>query len=98
MLAKAQRLTAAEVREILKSGRSARSGTLSAKYTESKRSKAAVVVSKKVAKTAVVRNKLRRAAYAALSPVLPARTNLVLFLHKPVLDPAEVATLCSKLS
>ncbi|MSR70608.1 ribonuclease P protein component [Candidatus Kaiserbacteria bacterium] len=98
MLPKHKRLTAAEVREILKSGRSARSSTLSAKYVPSPSARAAVVVSKKVAKTAVLRNKLRRAAYDALGPLLPAQKNIVLFLHKPALDIHELTSLCSKLS
>jgi len=98
MLPKRQRLTAAEVREILKSGRSARTATLSAKFISSKERKAAVVVSTKVAKSAVMRNRLRRAAYDALRPVLPAGKSTVLFLHKPALDKDELISLCSKLS
>ena len=98
MLPKRQRLTAAEVREILTSGRSVRSGTLSAKFISSKERKAAVVVSTKVAKSAVVRNKLRRAAYDALRPVLPAGKSAVFFLLKPALDKDELTALCSKLS
>ena len=98
MLAKNQRLTAARVREIIKSGRSARSATLSAKFVPSKVGKVAVVVSSKVAKTAVARNKLRRAAYRALRTALPKNTQVVFFLHKPILDPAELQQLCLKLS
>lgn len=98
MLPKTNRLSASEVREILKSGRSVRSATLSAKYLPSTRPRAAVVVSIKVAKSAVMRNKLRRAAYDALRPVLPAGKSVVLFLHKPALDKAELISLCSKLS
>ena len=98
MLAKNQRLTAARVREIIKSGRSARSATLSAKFVSGKESKAAVVVSSKVAKTAVARNNLRRAAYQTLRTALPKKTQAVFFLHKPILDPAELQQLCLKLS
>ena len=98
MLAKKQRLTAAEVREILKSGRSARSATLSAKYVRAQDARAAVVVSSKVAKTAVLRNKLRRAAYAVLCTALTKNIHVVFFLHKPILDPAELKELCLKLS
>lgn len=98
MLAKRQRLTAAEVREILKSGRSARSATLSAKFLPGKGAKAAVVVSGKVAKTAVLRNKLRRAAYRTLRASAPKNTHVVFFLHAPALDPDELKALCLKLS
>lgn len=98
MLPKTNRLSASEVREILKSGCSARTATLSAKYVLSARARAAVVVSTKVAKSAVMRNKLRRAAYDALRSALPAGKSVVLFLHKPALDKAELISLCSKLS
>ena len=98
MLSKASRLTAAEVREILRVGRSVRSASLSAKYVSGPGAKAAVVVSSKVAKTAVLRNKLRRAAYRTLRPLLPSKIHLVLFLHKPILDTSEVTLLCSKLT
>ncbi len=98
MLAKIARLTAAEVREILKSGRSVRSGTLSAKYIPATGAKAAVVVSSKVAKTAVLRNKLRRAAYLTLRSTLPHNRHIVFFLHKPLVDEKELTQLCLKLS
>ena len=98
MLPKKARLTAAEVREILKSGRSVRSGALSAKYKTAFHSKAAVVVSIKVAKSAVERNRLRRAAYLALRTSLPKNVHAVFFLHKPVLVPQELNSLCLKLS
>jgi RNase P protein component len=97
MLPKRQRLTAAEVREILKSGRSARAATLSAKFLPGK-GQAAVVVSSKVAETAVLRNTLRRAAYRTLRAALPNNVRAVFFLHKPILDPAELEQLCLKLS
>ena len=98
MLPKKARLTSAEVREILKNGRSVRFGTLSAKYVPAATAKAAVVVSTKVAKAAVERNKLRRAAYLVLRTSLPKGVCAVFFLHKPVLDPIELASLCLKLS
>ncbi len=104
MLAKKQRLTAAEVREILKSGRSVRlpaqagAATLSAKYVRAQDARAAVVVSTKVAKTAVARNTLRRTAYRTLRAALPKNIHAVFFLHKPILDPTELKELCLKLS
>lgn len=98
MLPKKARLTAAEVREILKSGRSVRSGALSAKYKTAPHAKAAVVVSIKVAKSAVERNRLRRSAYLALRASMPKDVHVVFFLHKPELDPRELNSLCLKLS
>lgn len=98
MLAKKQKLTAVQVREILKSGRSVRSGTLSAKFKTAAGAKAAVVVSTKVAKSAVERNRLRRAAYRTLRTSLPKNMHVVFFLHKPTLDPQELHALCLKLS
>lgn len=98
MLAKKHRLGAVQVREILKSGRSIRFGTLSAKFEAASTAKAAVVVSTKVAKSAVERNRLRRAAYRALRTSLPKNIHVVFFLHKPVLDPQELNSLCLKLS
>ena len=98
MLPKTSRLSASEVREILKSGRSVRLGTLSAKYVVSAHTKAAVVVSAKVAKNAVERNRLRRDAYRVLRASLPKGVHVVFFLHKPALDPLELSSLCLKLS
>ncbi|OGC88153.1 hypothetical protein A3D70_02280 [Candidatus Adlerbacteria bacterium RIFCSPHIGHO2_02_FULL_54_18] len=98
MLPQRSRLSAAEVRVILKRGRSARSATLSAKYVPAVHSRAAVVVSTKVAKSAVARNRLRRTCYDALRPLLPPGKNVVFFLHKPTLDIGELKELCFKLS
>lgn len=98
MLPKKSRLTAAEVRDVLASGRSARAGALSAKYIKGRGAKAAAVVSSRVAKSAVNRNRLRRALYEALRTVLPRDTKVVVFLQKPAFDREDVATLCSKLS
>jgi|SRR3989344_2040343 len=97
MLSKTNKLSASEVREIIKSGRSVRLGTLSAKFKESASSKAAVVVSAKVAKKAVERNRLRRAAYLALRASLPSGVHAVFFLHKPIFDKNELNALCLKL-
>src|SRR3989344_3930583 len=98
MLSKKQRLSASEVREIIKSGRSARTATLSAKFVPGKGAKAAVVVSSKVAKTAVARNLLRRTAHKMLPPSLQKNPRAFFFLQKPILDPAELQQLCLKLS
>jgi ribonuclease P protein component len=91
MLPKGRRLRAAEVREVLARGRSARSGGLSAKYHSSLQPlRTAAIVSKKVAKSAVTRNRLRRALYRALAP-LSGRGELVIFIQQIPLVPLTPA-------
>lgn len=97
MLPKTKRLTSEEVRHVIKTGKVVRVGAVSARYTGGTAAKAAVVVSKKVALSAVTRNRLRRLGYAALAK-LPARTHLVVFILTKDVTPADIATLCSKLS
>ncbi len=94
MLSKDRRLRSAEVREVIASGRSVRGGAfLSARYLSAKGGlRAAAVVPKAVAKSAPVRNRLRRAVYRALGE-LPRSTEgtLVFFVRKippPPLAPA----------
>jgi ribonuclease P protein component len=101
MLPKSRRLTAEEVKIVLKKGRVVRSPSILARYTEAAAAKAAVVVSTKVAKRATERNRLRRKGYAALSAnwrTLPARTHMVVFVLRKDFDPADIRTVCSKLS
>ena len=84
MLPKARRLTSAEVREVLKSGRSKRAEYLSMKYIAQPTAlRASVVVSKAVAKGAVERNRLRRALYHALSPIVGSGTAVIFVQKKP---------------
>jgi ribonuclease P protein component len=98
MLAKSRRLTAHEVREVLKNGRSLRAGSVSARYTRVVgKGKAAVVVNTKVAKRAVDRNRLRRQVFSAL-PSLPTGIRLVLFVQNKELNLEDIQSLCSKLS
>jgi ribonuclease P protein component len=97
MLPKKQRLNAAQVRAILKDGTSLRGTAVSAKYLRAASAKVAIVVSKKVAKSAVARNRLRRMGYQALTPP-PKHLHLVLFILKAQVTPADIAALCSRLS
>lgn len=98
MLSKTNRLSASEVREILTSGRLVRCGDLSAKFKSNTGvSKAAVIVSAKVAKNAVERNKLRREVYRVLRTSLPKNIRAVFFIHKPIIDQDELNSLCLKL-
>lgn len=83
MLAKTRRLRGEEVREVLARGRGRRGAALSIKYlSTSSPFRCAVVVSKKVAKTAVVRNRVRRAVYRALDRAsLPPTGHAILFVQ-----------------
>ena len=95
MLAKTRRLRAVEVREVLAHGRSRRGKVLSSKIlTTTTPFRAAVVVSKKVAKTAVLRNRVRRAVYAALGHTsLPRTGHAILFVQS--VPKADLATVFS---
>lgn len=69
MLPKQRRLVAAEVREVLRKGRSTRASFLSFKHLAGLFPlRVAVVVPKSVAKKATERNRIRRAVYRALTP------------------------------
>ncbi len=96
MLSKNQRLRASEVREILSKGRSVRGTGVSAKVLPGRRA-AAVVVSSKVAKSAVERNRIRRLAYRVLAGCLP-EVRAAFFIVDKKFESAELVTLCSKLS
>jgi ribonuclease P protein component len=102
MLAKKRRLAAAEVRHVLARGRSSRAMYISLKHLPGTTSlRAAVVVSKAVAKKAVVRNRLRRAVYRALMPITGVG-EIVVFVQKIPPPPlteafaADLATLLKK--
>jgi len=70
MLKKRLRLRAKEVEEVLKSGRSARSAHMQAKWVVAPEPlRSAAVVAKSVARKANVRNALRRSIYRALASV-----------------------------
>jgi len=83
MLPRRQRLSATEVKEVLARGRSRRGAVLSVKVLSTTSPfRCAVVVSKKVAKTAVVRNRLRRGVYRALAHTsLPLTGHAILFVQ-----------------
>lgn len=107
MLPRAQRLRAQEVRTVIATGKVARATLLSMKYSPTgERLRAAVVVSKKLAKTAPLRNRIRRVIYAALDEKISDHTGrMVLFVHKKPAGPitqatftTDITTLCSKLS
>ena len=91
MLPKRRRLNASDVRRVLSVGRSLRSGVLAAKFASGPEAlRVAAVVSKKVARSAVARNRLRRALYQALSP-LSGHGDLVVFVQKVPTPPLSRA-------
>ena len=108
MLKKRLRLRSKEVDEVLKSGRSARSPHMQAKWVVSPEPlRSAAVVAKSVARKANVRNALRRSVYRALasfgvSATLP-HARAVFFLrvipkeHPSVILKEEISFLLSKI-
>ncbi|MEK7108946.1 MAG: ribonuclease P protein component [Patescibacteria group bacterium] len=83
MLPKKKRLSAAEVREVLARGKSLRVGPYAGKFLDGRTPLGlAVIVSKKVAPKAVVRNRLRRKVYRELKQLtLPSKGSLALFVR-----------------
>lgn len=83
MLKKSKRLSAAEVKEVLKRGRSMRVGAYVAKLLPSSTPlRVAVIIPKKAAPKATTRNTLRRAAYRNLKTLpLPEKGLLALFVR-----------------
>lgn len=83
MLPKAFRLSRKEA-EALKNGRSVFTTLLSLRTAPSPRSQFSVSVSKKVAKLAVDRNRIRRRCYSAITDILPTmpKPNMVMVFPK----------------
>lgn len=75
MISKRNRVTRKEVEKVWKDGRFVRSTTFSLKYLllgGNFTPRVAFVAPKKVAKTAVLRNKMRRQGYSAIRPFIPS--------------------------
>src|SRR5258708_1935552 len=83
MLPKSKRLNKAQVAEVLSRGHGRRGGTLSLKYLETTTPfRSAVVISKRVARTAVRRNYVRRVLCQALRGAsLPPTGHAILFVQ-----------------
>jgi RNase P protein component len=78
MLPKKRRLTAAEVREVMATGKGVRSGVVSLKYVvKHGLFRAAVVAPKSTAPKATVRNRLRRAVYQILATLPPGEKKML---------------------
>ncbi len=93
MLAKPQRLEKRQVEYILKKGQSSTSKLFILKFTENneEKSKYATIISSKISKKAVERNKLRRQIYEIIRTALKESTpeknlNLVLIPKKQILS------------
>lgn len=83
MLAERQRLSRAELADAMKTGKRVHGTLFSCSLKKVLGDgKASVVVSKKIAKTAVARNRVRRRVYAVLREraLIPHSTHCVLFL------------------
>lgn len=83
MLAKSQRIAREGFKPLLESKKYANSAYFSLKTASQSHFKAAVSVSKKVSKKAVLRNRTRRRAYGALAALMPIKPGLYLFIAKP---------------
>jgi ribonuclease P protein component len=92
MLKKRARLSAKEVKEVLAKGHGRRGTILSLKFQATTEPfQCAVIVSKKVAHSAVMRNKLRRAVYHALqASSLPPTGRAILFVQSLPKDPRAI--------
>lgn len=92
MLAKKQRLTRAEFSNYFKAGKRLHSPVATLIVAKADDFHGAVVVSKKVSKKAVVRNKLRRRAYAQLyNACKDKKTGVFIIVLKP-----KISTLTKK--
>ncbi len=89
MLSKAERLTVHDI-QALSQGKSVFTTLISMRYIPTVTTKVSVTVSKKVAKTAVSRNRIRRRLYTATAPLLPLikKPSYILLMPK-----AECATI-----
>ena len=81
----------------MRAGRPVRGAGISARYEAGTEPKAAVVVSKKVARGAVERARLRRLVYRSLPSPLPL-VHMVLFVQSANIEPEAVIQICSRLS
>lgn len=84
MFPKEERLTRTDFEQVFKHGIRVHTPTMLFVYAAGTTRRAAVVVSKKVAKSAVARNRLRRQVYTALRSAGPALgTSIVLIKSVP---------------
>ena len=87
MLAKTNRLTTKEFATIYQSGKTFHGTYFVIKVLHAEQFKAGVSISKKVYKTAVARNRLKRQVYAALWPYLHTSLQIVVIAKKSIGQP-----------
>ena len=99
MLSKSHRIAREAFWPLLESRKYAHSAYFSLKMAQGSRFKAAVSVSKKVSKKAVVRNRVRRRAYAALEALRDEiKPGLYLFMAKPGSEKLKTPEIASELA
>ena len=82
MFKKTNRLSSGEFSTYFQSGKRHHSDSFELRYTSAEQLKVAVVVPKKVVKTAVGRNRLRRQLYHILRPLLKDKTGVYIVIAK----------------
>lgn len=96
MLPKSKRVERRLFKPLLESKRAAHSPHFSLRSASSESARASVSVSKKVSKSAVVRNKVRRRVYSALRDMeMPRR--MLLFIAKPGAEKVKGEALTNEL-
>jgi ribonuclease P protein component len=99
MLKKRERLSRREVEQVLNKGKRVRGTLFSISVIGAQEMKCAVVVSKRVAKQAVLRNKIRRRVYATLGTLQDSigNTHVVVFCN-PATSQADVSDIQKELT
>jgi ribonuclease P protein component len=83
MLPRSKRLSRAEIAHVLKAGTRASDPMCDMRYLKGQSFKAAVIVSKKVARTSVARHRIKRSVFAALHTLPASAFHVVVFPKKP---------------
>ena len=86
MISKEQRLDRGVFMEVLKRGRKVHTATYSLYYMPAPTFRAAVVVSKKIARRAVVRNHIRRRTYTALRSLEISQGYFLVLMKAPGIE------------
>lgn len=99
MLPKKSRIERKSFKKILDSRKYLNSTHFTLRFSDYSENKAAVSVSKKVSKSAVVRNRIRRRVYSVLKDILPSlRPGLYLVVAKSGAEKVEGEKLTSELA
>ena len=82
MLKRKQRVTSEVFSRVLKKGKTCHSDNFTLRFISGTSGRAAVIVSKKIAKTAVSRNTIKRKVRSALVPLIPNKSLTILVYTK----------------